>query len=138
MAPVDARARTYQTYEEPSLGDLFSRLSTDASTLVRQEVQLVRVEMMQKAREAGTYIALIAVGGVLANAALLALVATVILALAEIMDAWLAALIVGLALALLGGILIAVGMDRLRNIEPKPETTVATLRENKEWLAQQV
>ena len=52
----------YQTYtrEEPSLADLLSRLSEQASTLVRQEIQLAQTEMTRKATKAGRNAAFIA------------------------------------------------------------------------------
>ena len=86
----------YQTYtrEDESLGNLFSRLSEQASTLIRQEIQLAQTEMTRKATKAGRNAAFIALGAVIALGANLSLVAALILVLAQVMAAWLAALIV--------------------------------------------
>jgi hypothetical protein len=130
--------RQSQTPDDRSLGDLFGELSQKASTLVRQEVQLAKVEMKQKATEASVEIATITVGGFIANAALLAFTAALVLGLAEFMAPWLAALIVSLGLALVAGLLIAKGVKALREMDPVPEQTVTTLKEDKEWLTRQL
>lgn len=128
--------RQSQTLDDRSLGDLFGDLSQKASTLVRQEVQLAKVEMKQKATEASTEVATIAVGGLIANAALLAFTGALILGLAEFMAPWLAALIVSLGFALVASLLVAKGVKALREIDPLPEQTITTLKEDKEWLTQ--
>lgn len=130
----------YQTYsqDQTSLGELFSRLSTQASTLIHQEIQLAQAEMTRKASKAGRNAALIAIGGVIGLGAYLALVAALILALAQVMDAWLAALIVGVVLAIAAAIAVQYGVTKLKEIDPTPRRTVETMRENKEWLTEQI
>lgn len=137
---------TYRRYDhtnntnnnEQSLGDLFADLSARASLLVRQEVQLAKAEMSQKAAEGGKNIALVVTGAVLANVALLALVASLILGLSFFMEAWLAALLVGLGVGIIAALLAWSGIQALRSMEPLPEQTLQTLREDKEWLTHQV
>lgn len=130
----------YQTYsqDQTSLGDLFSRLSTQASTLIHQEIQLAQAEMTRKVSKAGRNATLIAVGGVIGLGAYLALVAALILALTQFMDAWLAALIVGAVLAIAAAIAVQYGVTKLKEIDPTPRRTVETMRENKEWLTEQI
>lgn len=128
--------RHYQT--EPTLGDLFSDLSSDASLLVRQEVQLAKSEMTQKAAKAGREIAVIAIGGVLGNAALLILLSALVLFLEAWMSLWLSALLVGVVVAVLAGILAWTGIQALKEMNMAPSQTVASLQEDKEWLAQQM
>lgn len=131
------RTPTYQQ-DERSLGDLFSDLSQKAGLLVHQEVALAKVEMKEKAVAVGREMAIIVVGGFIGNAALLAFVAALVLGLAQVMEAWLAALLVGGVLAIVAGILIMMGINALKEIKPAPERTIATLKEDKEWLAQQM
>ena len=128
--------RRYQ--REPTLGDLFSDLSSKASLLVRQEAQLAKVEMSQKVSKAGRELAIIAVGATLGNAALLTLVAALILFLEPWLSLWVAALLVGIVLAIVAGILAWTGYEALKRIDPVPNRTVATLREDKEWLTEQM
>ncbi|CUS02078.2 conserved protein of unknown function [Candidatus Promineifilum breve] len=125
-------------YEQPSLGDLFSNLSSQATLLMRQEIQLAQAEMTRKATRAGRNAAFIAAGAVIALGAFLAVVAGLILILAQWMAAWLAALVVGVLLAIVAGLLVQHGMKKLKEIDPAPRRTLETLRENKEWLSQQV
>jgi uncharacterized membrane protein HdeD (DUF308 family) len=75
-----------------------------------------------------------AIGGVVALLGVLALIAAAIIGLAHYMDAGLAALIVGGVLALIGGITAMVGVGRLKRTSLKPEQTIETLEEDKEWL----
>ncbi len=70
-----------QRKEERSLGDLFSELTQDLSTLVRQEVMLAKTELRQKASEAGKDVGLLAAGGAIAYAGFLVILAGVVLAL---------------------------------------------------------
>lgn len=124
--------------DERSLGDLLSNLSKNASFLVRQELRLVKVEMKEKVAKAGKEIALVGIAVFLANAALLSLVAALIIGLANVMDLWLAAFLVGALLAVTAAILATLGIQALRQINPKPERTLATLEEDKVWLQQQM
>lgn len=125
-------------YNQPGLGELFSNLSSQASLLIRQEMQLAQAEMTRKATRAGRNAAIVALGAVIAQAAFLAVVAALILVLAQWMEAWLAALLVGVVLAIVAGLLVQHGVKKLREIDPAPRQTLETLRENKEWLTQQV
>jgi hypothetical protein len=126
------------TQDQRTIGELFSTLSNQVGLLFRQEMQLAQAEMTRKATRAGRNAVFIAIGAILANAALLALVAALILVLAQVMEAWLAALLVGVVLAIVAGILVKMGIDKLKEIDPAPRRTIETMRENKEWLSQQI
>ena len=130
----------YQTNTQPeaSLGDLFSRLSEQASALIRQEIQLAQTEMTRKATKAGRNAALIALGGLIALGAFFSVIAALILVLAQVMEAWLAALIVAVVLAIAAALIIQYGLSKLKQIDPAPRRTIETMRENKEWLTQQI
>ena len=67
-----------------------------------------------------------------------AIVAALILALSQVMDAWLAALLVSIVLAIGAALLIQYGLSKLKEIDPAPRRTIQTMRENKEWLSEQV
>ena len=126
-----------QQRDDRSLGELFSELSSNTSNLVRQEINLARAEMTQKATEAGRQAGMIGVGGVLAHTALLALVAALVAGLSEFMPIWVSALLVGIVLAIVGYFLIRQGVDKLKQLNPKPEQTIETLKEDKEWIKDQ-
>ena len=121
-----------------SLGELFSELSRETSTLIRQEVQLAKAEVSQKASKIGRDVAFLAAGGLIVYAGFLALLGALIIGLAEFMDGWLAALIVGIVVIAVGYFLVQKGINELRRVNPIPERTVETLREDKEWIQEQV
>lgn len=120
-----------------SLGELFSELANETTTLVRQEIQLARTEMTQKATQAGKDMGMIGAGGALAYAGLLALIAALIIGLGELIPLWLSALIVGLVVVGIGYMLIQRGLTALKQIDPKPQQTIQTLQEDKEWVKEQ-
>lgn len=130
----------YQPYtqEQPKLGELFSTLSDQISQLFRQEVQLAQAEMTRKATRAGQNAAIIVIGGVVGLGAFLSLVAALILVLAQFMAAWLAALVVAVLLGVVAALLVRYGLNKLKEIDPAPRRTIETMRENKEWLTQQI
>jgi Flp pilus assembly protein TadB len=122
MADVASRS-TSRTGSEPSTAELVQRATEQVTRLVRDELALARAELTQKGKHAGIGIGLFGGGGVMA------LVATVILLLDLVMPAWLAALIVAVALFLLAGILALVGKKQVsRAVPPVPEATVRSVR----------
>jgi uncharacterized membrane protein YqjE len=127
-----------QSRDDRSLGELFSELSRQTSTLIRQEVALAKAEMKQKGTEVGKDVGMMAAGGALAYAGLLALIATVIIILAEFIPWWLSALIVSLVVLGVGGLLLQRGMSALKQTSMAPEQTIETLKEDKEWAKKQL
>jgi len=124
--------------ENRPLGDLFGELASEMSTLLRQEVALAKLEVGQKAKKAGTNIGYLVVGGVIANAALLAVIAAIIMFLARYMPHWGASLLVGIIAAGIGWLLIGKALAALQNMEIAPRETVETLKEDATWVKQQI
>ena len=123
--------------DERSLGELFGELAQDVGKLVRQEVSLAKTELGQKASRVGRDVATIAVGGLIAYAALMLLLWAVVLLLALAIPLWLAALTVGLVTALVGYTLIQRGLAALKQADLTPRRTVETLREDVRWAKEQ-
>ncbi len=113
--------------DDRSLGELFGDLAGQTGTLVREEVALAKAELTQTATQAGKDIGVLVIGGAVAYAGLLALLAAVILALATVLPAWLAALIVGLVVAGVGALLLQRGRAALAHTDLAPRQTMATL-----------
>ncbi len=118
---------------ERSLGDLVSEVTQDLSTLVRQELQLARAEVGAEAKKAGK------AGGLLGGAAyaghLVALFASLALMLglgALIPLGW-AALVVALLWAAVGAALYSRGRRELATVNPKPERTIESIKEDVQW-----
>jgi hypothetical protein len=123
--------------QERSLGELFSELANETTRLVRDEVQLAKIELGQKASDIGKRVGLIAAGGAVAYAGLLAVIAALILLIARFMPAWLAALIVGIVILGVGYYLIQQQLNALKNADLTPRATVETLKQDKEWVREQ-
>ncbi len=134
--------------EERSLGDLFSELAAETSTLVRQEVSLAQTELTQKATSVGKNVGFLVAGGAVAYTALLVVLAAVVIGLTQLIhyltdwqiitSAWIAAAIVGLAVGIVAYMLVTSALTKLKNTELTPRQTVETLKEDAEWLKNQV
>ncbi len=123
--------------DERSLGELFSELAQETSTLVRQEVDLAKTEMGQKASRVGKDVGFLAAGGAVAYAGLLAILAAVIVVLDTFLPLWLAAALVGLVVAAVGYFLIKKGLDALKQEDVAPRQTIETLKEDGQWIKDQ-
>ena len=119
--------------EERSIGELFSQLANDTTNLVRQEVRLAKVELGHKAAQVGRQVGLIALGGGVAYAGLLAVMAAVIVLLGQYVAVWLSALIVGVVVMAIGYYLSRQQLNALQQLDATPKATVETLKEDKEW-----
>ncbi|MBA3691934.1 MAG: phage holin family protein [Acidobacteria bacterium] len=134
--------------EERSLGDLFSELATETSTLVRQEVALAQTELTQKATSVGKNVGFLVVGGAVGYTALFVILAAVVIGLTQLISylsgwqiitsAWIAAAVVGLIVGIVAYVLITNALAKLKNTELTPNQTVETLKEDAEWLKNQV
>jgi hypothetical protein len=119
---------------DKSLGELFAELSQDTATLIRKEVELARVEMTTRATRAGRHVAYIAVGGAVAYAGLLAIVAALVIILQLVgLTWWAAAAIVGIVVALIGYMFVQRGISALQRDSLTPTETIQTLKEDAAW-----
>ena len=130
--------RMNENRSEKPLGELFSDLASDMSNLVRQEVELAKVEISQKAKHVGRNIGYLVVGGAIAYAALLAVIAAIILLLDNVMPSWGASLLVGVVVAIIGWLLIGKAVSALQQTDVTPRETVETLKEDAAWMKQQI
>jgi hypothetical protein len=120
--------------DQASLSELLKRLSEQTTELARKEVELAKAEMALKGKRLGLGAGAFGAAGLFGLLALGAATATAILALATAVDAWLAALIVTGAYAVIAGILALVGKSRVQAATPPvPEQTVESVKEDVEW-----
>ena len=116
--------------KEGSLGALFADLSDKTTLLIRQEIDLAKQEMTEKVKRAAIDVVSFLIGAFIAYIGLLALIAAAALALALVLPNWVATLIVGVLVIAIGGIMVLIGVNSLKDINLKPERTINTLREN--------
>lgn len=120
-----------QAQENRPLGELFGNLGKQLSTLIRQEIQLAKTELSAKAGSVGRDAASVVAGGLIAYAGLLVLLAAAVLVLVQLgLDAWLAALIVGVVVAASGAFLVQRGLAAIRSTDLAPHETVETMKDN--------
>lgn len=130
--------RTRPDPEQMSTGELISELSRTTSELVRDEIRLATAELKEKGKHAGIGVGMFGAAGIVALFGGGALVATAIAGLATAMDAWIAALIVTVALFVVAGVLAMTGKKQVGEATPpKPEQAmegmaadVATVKEH--------
>ena len=128
-----SETRTDELHDRP-VGELLKQLSNETTTLVRQELELAKAEVREKAGKAGPGFGMWGGAGVTAFLALGSLTAFLILALDGAMPNWLAALIVGLVWAAIAGFLYFRGKKRLQEAGPPiPEQTIETVKEDLQW-----
>jgi len=113
---------------QPSLGAVLGDVTRDMSQLVRQEVELAKVELRQEAKKTGQTAGLFGAGGVAVVMVLLFLSFALWWGLANLMDQGWAALIVAGVWAILGAILLAVARSRMRQVRG-PQQTSETVRQ---------
>lgn len=118
--------------QERSIGELFGQLTQDLGLLVRQEAQLAKTEVQAKVSRATSDMVSLATGGVVALIGALALTAAVILLLVDPvgLKPWLAALLVGGAMAGIGYAMLKGGLRDLKKIDPAPRRTVESIKED--------
>ena len=118
-----------------SVGSLLSNVTSDLSTLMRQELELAKTELKQEAKDAGKAGAMFGGAGVAGWMVLLFGSAALMWGLGNVMDMGWAALIVTGIWLVIAVVLFVAGRSRARQVNPVPEQTVQSLKEDKEWIA---
>lgn len=120
------------------LGELLRELASETGTLVRQEMRLAKTEMEEKATTAARHGAVVGAGSALLHVGVAAVTAAVIAGLATMMALWLAALVVAVVLLGIGFALVRTGLSGIRRIDPTPDATMKTLKEDKLWVKREL
>ena len=132
--------------DDRSIGQLLKELTQESSTLLKQEVNLAKTEMSEKASRVGTNLGHVAVGGAVAFLGAIALLLFAVYGLTSLLDqflplgvaVWLAPLIIGAILAGVGYSMIKKSLETLKRESVAPEKTTQSLQENKEWLKEKI
>jgi hypothetical protein len=119
---------------QPTVLDLVQRLTSQFSTLFRQEIKLVTAEISASVTGMFLDLAAVASGAAVLYAGFLLLLLAGVSALAQVMPVWLASLSVGLAVCAVGGGLIAFGKKKLAASDLAPTHSPESLRRDKEVL----
>ncbi|MEU8473291.1 phage holin family protein [Streptomyces sp. NPDC029006] len=116
-----------------SVGELLAVVTSDVQTLFRQEIELAKTEVRQEAAKAGKAAGMYGGAGFGGYMVLLFLSLAAVLGLANVMDGGWAALIVAAVWAVVAAVLYQRGRTQMRTVEPKPERTVESLKEDAQW-----
>ncbi len=109
-------------------------LSTQTSTLVRQELELAKLELTEKGKRAGLGVGMFGGAGVVGLYAAGALTACLVLLLATAVTGWLAALIVAVVYGAVAGGLALMGRTKVRQAGPPvPEQATESVKEDVQW-----
>lgn len=126
--PSPPRAPADST-DDRSLAELTKQLTDQASALAQKEIELAKTELALKGKRLGLGAGAFGGAGVLGLYALGALTAAAVLALATALDAWLAALIVGVAYGAVAGVLALTGKKKVQEGSPPvPEQAIESAK----------
>lgn len=120
--------------KQPSTGELVVQASAQLTDLVRSEMELARAELQESVKSAATGAGLFGAAGLVALYGGGALVATAIIALALVMDAWVAALIVTVVLFAVAGIAALVGRKQVQQVKPPLQNSVDSVKRDVQTL----
>ena len=118
---------------DPSVSDLVKQLSEQTATLVRQEMKLAQVELQEKGKKAGIGAGMFGASGLVAFFGVATLIAAAVLALSTGVDAWLAAVIVGVVLLAVAGVAALLGKKKVEEATPPaPEQAMRSMKRDVE------
>ena len=125
-----------------NISDLLRQLRDDTTGLVREEVLLAKTEISEKLTVAGRNVAYLAVGGIIGLSALLLLLMSLSYLLAQVLigqgvdpglAGFLGFLIVAAVVGIISAVLISKAIKTFESQSIKPDKTVRSLREDKQW-----
>ena len=127
--PIHGAHDTYAKGEVGSIGELISDISADLSTLMRQEVELAKVELKDSATKGGKAAGMLGAAGYAGHLAVLFLSITLWMALAYLFDdlAW-SALVVAALWGVVAAVLAVMGRKKLKEVQGMPRTTETAKR----------
>jgi uncharacterized membrane protein YqjE len=115
-------------------GELLRDLSDHTTTLVKQEMELAKAELQEKGKQAGLGAGMFGGAGLFGLGAFAALTACLIAALDQVMEIWLAALVVAVAYAVIAAVLAMTGKQKVKQAAPPvPEQAKDSVKEDMEW-----
>ena len=121
-----------------SFGELLTQIASTFVALVQDQIELVKKEVRESLAKVQSGILRLALSSVIGMLALLTLTAAAVIGLGFLIGTAMSALIIGLGLALVGGILAFVSVRRLKKAHLEPKETLRSLKEDKEWLKKEM
>lgn len=136
-AGIDIQRDDDERGDDASTAELLKRLSEQTSRLVRQEIELAKVEVSEKGKRAGIGVGMFGGAGVVGLFAVGALTTAIIAALSLVMATWLGALIVAVVYGAIAGIAALMGKKQVQQaMPPVPQDSVDSVKEDVQWTKQ--
>ncbi len=133
-APVTPEPETSRNRGSESISDLIRDLATDLSTLLGKEIELGKSEVRESVSEAQTAVGAIVTGAVVAMAGLVVLLMSAVYGLSNLVEPWLAALIVGAAALLIGYLMVSSAKKKMSANSMVPDRTLGAAQKDKATL----
>jgi len=125
------------TTGERSFSSLLEDIVGNVQGIIRSEVRLAKAEIQEETVKARKAAGITASGAALALYALGFLLLTCLYALETALAPWLSALIVAFVVGCIAAILISAGMKEFKRVDPRPDKTINSIKENVEWAKDQ-
>ncbi|MCL6429739.1 MAG: phage holin family protein [Anaerolineae bacterium] len=119
---------------ERSLTDLVAEIMRDLQRLVRDEVRLARTEISESIADVATGVAALGVAAVMAFLGVAFIGVAAFFALLLALPGWASGLLVAAGFFILAAIAFFVGRSQLKMSRLRPEQTIRSLEEDREWL----
>jgi len=115
-----------------SVGGLLRQLTREGPSLVTKELALGKAELHESLRATKAGAASVATGGAVLLAGFIILLMSAVYFLSTMMEPWLAALIVGVVVVVIGMIMVSAGKKKFEASSFKPDRTIHSLQKDKE------
>jgi nitrate/nitrite transporter NarK len=120
-----------------AMSNVLQDIIGNVQEIVRSEVRLAKAEVKQETSKAGKAAGILAGGGVFGLYAGGFLLLAIAYALSLVVPPWLAALLTALLAGMIAGIMVVIGRKQLKQVDPKPEKTIESVKENIAWAKHQ-
>lgn len=131
--PTDASGKDGTPGGEPAkIYSLVKHLVDDGALLIRKELALAASEVSRSVQDTRKGVAGLLSGTVVLNAGFIFLLAAATIGLAQVMEPWMAALIVGVVTTVVGLVMVQAGKKKLEPSSFKPERTMEEMRKDKD------
>jgi uncharacterized membrane protein YqjE len=126
---MEGTTRFPRADDDRSVGELVNQLSQQTSTLIRQELRLAQTELQEKGKRVGIGAGMFGGAGLVGLYGVGALVAAAIIGIGTLLEPWIAAVIVGVVLLAVAGVLALTGRKQVeRGTPPLPEQAIESAK----------
>jgi uncharacterized membrane protein YqjE len=121
-----------------SVPEVLQDIVSNLQDIIRSEFRLAKTEIKEEASKAARPAAAFGVGLISGIYGIGFMLLAAVYGLSTVMPAWLAALLVGIILAIVAGAFLGSGREKLKRINLSPDKAIKSLEENVEWSKHQI